>query len=115
MGHARISRVRLKSGGAEIRVLRRNLDDRAAKIITHARKIAAMSAPGSALVGFVTIGLFEDGTTSVGCHYDPASSAIPRALLPAFVAEIIRRDLITSAEAEDVACTVVNRANGFDN
>ena len=114
MSAARIGKVRMKSGGAEVRVLRRELVDQSAKIIKYARKIAEMSKPGEALVGFVTIGLFEDGKTSIGCHYDPTTSVVPRALLPTWVAEVIRRDLITAHEAEDVAITVVNRLNGFE-
>lgn len=114
MSQARIGKIRMKAGGAEVRVLHRPQGDQSAKIIRHAHVIAKMSEPGSELVGFVTIGLFNDGKTSVGCHYDPKTGVVPRAMLPAFVAEIIRRDLITAAEAEEVACTVVNRANGYE-
>jgi hypothetical protein len=61
------------------------------------------------------LGLFSDGKTSCGFRYDPEQPAlIPRALLPSYVAEVIRRDILTAAEAEDVACHVVNRANGFE-
>lgn len=104
----------MKAGGAEVRVLHRPKDDQSPTIIKHAHIIAKMSEPSSTLVGFITIGMFSDGRTSMGCHYDPKITGIPRALLPSVVAEVIRRDLITAVEAEDVACTVVNRANGYE-
>lgn len=117
MAQARIGKVRLKSGGAEVRVLRNPEADLTANlrglIINHARKIADMSEPGGELVGFITIGLFSDGKGSVGFRFDPDTSPIPKALMPSWVAEVLRRDLITSDEAEEVACTVVNRSNGF--
>lgn len=117
MAHARIGKIRLKAGGAEVRVLRNVAADPAdnlrGKIIGHAKMIADMGKPGSELVGFITIGLFADGKSTVGCRFDPNSSPIPKSLIPSWAAEILRRDLITSAEAEEVACTVVNRANGF--
>lgn len=117
MGAARIGRVRMKNGGADVRVLHchqvSGRENYRGKLVDHARIIGDMDEPGSELVGFVLIGLFSDGKSTVGCRFDPTTSPIPRALLPAYVAEIIRRDLVTSAEAEEVACDVVNRANGF--
>lgn len=114
--HCQIGRVRMKAGGAEVRVIRQPdaANNLRGVIVDHARKLANMGKPGGELVGFVWIGLYGDGTSSVGCRYDPKTSPIPRALLPAYVEEVIRRDLVTAAEAEDVACKIVNRANGFD-
>jgi hypothetical protein len=37
----------------------------------------------------------------VGWRYDPDTAKIPRALLPHWVSEVIRRDLIVSAEAQN--------------
>lgn len=114
MSAARIGRIKLKAGGAEVRVLYSSTVDQSSRIIHHARRIAEMSEPASQLVGFVTIGMFSDGKTSFGCYYDQTTAVVPRAMVPAWAAEVLRRDLITAAEAEDVACTVVNRANGFE-
>lgn len=119
MSAARIGKIKLKSGGAEVRVLHRdapnlNGDNWRGDIVRHAREIAGLGSPGSDLVGFVVIGLFSDGCSSLGYAWDKDRVPVPRTLLPAYVAEVIRRDLITSNEAESVACRVVNRANGFD-
>lgn len=108
----------MKAGGADLRILHQEplngRENYRGKIVDHARKLGDFSAPGSELIGFVMIGLYADGTTSVGVRFDPKTSPIPRALMPSYVAEILRRDLVTACEAEDVACDVVNRANGFD-
>lgn len=118
MGLARIGRVRMKGGGADVRVLRSRLapdgQNWCGKIVEHARSVAAMDDAASQLVGFCVVGLFSDGASSVGFRYDPKSSPIPRALIPAFIAEVLRRDMVTAPEAEEVACTVVNRSNGFE-
>jgi hypothetical protein len=108
----------MKGGGAEIRVLDRarpnlNGENWRGKIVESARNIGESGDAGSELVGYVMVGMFSDGTSMVGFAYDAARSPIPRALMPSWVAEVIRRDFITSVEAEDVACRVVSRANGF--
>lgn len=114
MSAARIGKIRMKSGGAEVRVLHRaDPNPRGAnwrgEIIDHARRIGALGEPGSELVGFVVIGLFEDGKSSLGWRYDPDSTAIPRLLLPTYIAELIRRDIITAPEAEQMAVDVFNQ------
>ena len=101
---ARIGRVRMKNGGADIHVLDRNDDNDGenwrGKIIEHARQIAEQGEPDSSLSGFLVIGFFSDGRTSTGFRYDKDRCPIPRALMPSWIAEIIRRDMITGAEAE---------------
>ncbi len=118
MAHARIGRVRMKSGGAEVRVFHSPVgpdgQNWRGKIVEHARKVAEFDEPGSLLVGFCVIGLFSNGTASVGFRYDPNSSPIPRLLLPAYIAELLRRDMVTTPEAEEVACHVVNRLSGWE-
>jgi hypothetical protein len=104
---ARIGRIRMKNGGADVRVLDRqpiNLDgdDWRGTIVRAARQIAALGTDDQQLVGYFIAGVFSDGTTSTGFRYDPVKCVIPRALFPAWVAEIIRRDLITETEARDV-------------
>ncbi len=116
MTHARIGRIRMKNGGAEVRLIRNEKKDDGGKenwcgdIVRCARKCAEYSVPDSELVGFVVIGLYSDGCSSVGWRYDPKRSPIPRALLPTYVAEVIRRDLVTHPEAVET----FNRINGFD-
>jgi hypothetical protein len=118
MSAVRIGKIRLKSGGAEIRVLNRaapNPDGQnwRGELLRDARKIGEMGEPGSDLVGFVIVGVFSDGTSTIGARWDKARCPIPKALLPSWVAEVLRRDMITTCEAERIACDVVNRANGF--
>jgi hypothetical protein len=101
---AKIGRVRLKNG-AELHVLERkspNLggENWCGKIVDHARTIAGYDQDGSRLVGYFIMGLFSDGFHSSAYRYDPAQSPIPRRLLPAYVAETIREDMITDAAIE---------------
>lgn len=119
MAQARIGRIRMKSGGAEVRVLRNpqpngDGENWRGKAVEHARKLGEYDEPGSDLVGFLVVGFYSDGAASIGIRYDNKRSPVPRALVPSYVAEIIRRDLVTSPEAEQIACDVVNRANGWN-
>lgn len=119
MGAARIGRIRMKDGGAEIRVLHQETADAGGeenwrgKIVEHARMIAEDSKPDAELVGFFVLGLFSDGSHSMGLRLDDDRCPIPRTLMPAYVEDIIRRDCITGPEAEGIACAVVNRSNGY--
>lgn len=103
----RLRRVRLKNG-PEITVLHRGEpnpdgEDWRGVMVRHARDIAGRATDEAPLAGFVVLGIFADGTTSLGYRYDVHQRlAIPRALIPAWVAEIIRRDIITNIEARDV-------------
>lgn len=119
MGAARIGRIRLKSGGAEVRVLHTSTPNLGEEnwrgaLIKNAKAVAGYDEANSQLVGYLLVGFFSDGAASVGYRWDKDRTPIPRALMPEYVAEIVRRDMITSVEAEDIACAVVNRANGFD-
>ena len=104
---ARIARVRMKNGGADVRVLNTpqpdtfdgKPDNLIGRIVSHAKEIAGQSETGSRLDGFVVIGLFSDGKTSAGVRLP---DRLPRCLMPAYVSELLRRDLITHNEAETV-------------
>lgn len=103
---ARVGRIRMKNGGADIRVLNSepinpNGEDWRGKIIVDARGVADQATDDAPLVGFIVIGMFSDGCTSVGFRYDKDRCPIPRALLPAWIAEVVRRDIVTAPEAED--------------
>ena len=116
MSGCRIGRVRMKAGGADVRVLRggKSEGDFRGKIVEHARRIAGYSAPGSELVSFAIVGVYSDGTYSIGTRRDIGRCRVPMMLWPSFVAECIRRDTITEVAAEKIACDVFNRAHGYD-
>lgn len=102
---ARIGRIRMKNGGADVRVLDQRRpdpdgEDWRGTIVQNARKVAEQSEPDSPLVGYIIVGFYGDGQTSVGFRYDPDRTPIPRMLLPAWIAEVVRRDMITAREAE---------------
>jgi hypothetical protein len=94
----------MKDGGADIRVLDRrpaNPDDEnwRGKIVESARNVAEFATDDNPLAGYAVIGLFADGASSVGWRYDPETAGVPRVLLPHWIAEVIRRDIITYGEA----------------
>ena len=99
MSAARIGKIRLKKGGAEVRVLNRKTphhgENWCGKIVDNARGIASYDREGSRLIGYFIVGLFSDGSHSSAWRYDPDLSPIPRRLLPAYVSEVIREDIIT--------------------
>jgi hypothetical protein len=104
---ARIGRIRMKNGGADVRVIDRKIDsgdgqDWRGSIQANARKIAEMGTEADPLVGYVVLGIFAEGGASMGYRYDFDRAPIPRMLLPAWIAELIRRDMLVNPEARDV-------------
>jgi hypothetical protein len=100
---ARIGRIRMKNGGADVRVLNREPinpdgEDWRGKIVANARTI---SEQGS-LAGFVVVGFFEDGTYSIGYRYDPPRCPVPRTLIPAWIEDMLRPDMLMNVEAREV-------------
>lgn len=95
MTAARIGKIRLKSSGTEVRILNRQEredgENYKGLIIQHARMIAETDEE---MVGFVVIGLFADGSFNDSCRLD-ASGAVGRTMMPSYVAEIVRRSVIT--------------------
>ncbi len=65
-----------------------------------ARKVAEFSEPNAELCGYVVIGLYTDGMHSLGYRMDETRSHIPSVLLPEYVAELIRRDVVTKRKFE---------------
>ena len=97
--HCRIRRVRMKSG-ADITVLRfQKPSDRAAVMLRQARQIVA--SRGEDLEGFILLAWGKQGGTTIGSDISD-HQPIPRALLPSWVTEVIRRDLVTEYEARRV-------------
>jgi hypothetical protein len=101
---ARIGRIRMKNGGADVRVLPTapSLPDRRGGMMKHTRMVIDHSEEHDPLVGHIVIGFFASGKSSVGFYHNPDTCPIPRALLPAWIKELVRRDLITEVEARDV-------------
>ncbi len=100
---ARIRRVRMKDG-ADVHVLRNPMPDDwdgAAEnfrgtMVRHAKQIAGNP---DKLDGFVVIGLFADGSSSVGYRLP---QRIGEALAASYVGELIRRDTVIEREAARV-------------
>lgn len=104
---ARIGRIRMKNGGAEVRVLNRepiNPDGEnwRGSILSGARKIGERATNEAQLVGYIVVGVYRDGAASVGYRWDYDNCPVPRAMIPAWIAEILRRDLISEPQAKDV-------------
>jgi hypothetical protein len=96
----RIDKVRMKATGFEFRVIdgpRDPENDMGATMMRHARQISQWGG----LVGSIVIGVFDDGK-SVAFRWDDEACSVPRALVPAWLAEIARRELITDIEAADI-------------
>lgn len=97
----------MKNGGADVRVLDRNPvnpdgEDWRGNLVASARNIAEFATEDRPLAGYVVIGLFANGSSSLGWRYDPNADVIPRVLLPHWVSEVIRRDMLVAPEARDV-------------
>lgn len=103
----RLRSVRMKDGGAKVRVLHTPMpnvcgdvaENYRGKMISAAKFMGDQNGNGSELDGYIVMGLFSDGTSSMGYRFP---ERIPRALVPAYVGEILRRDVITEREAEQV-------------
>lgn len=104
---ARIGRIRMKNGGADVHVLdrksvNRDGDDWRGTLVKAARSISELGTDKQPLVGYFIVGFFADGSASTGFRYDPDHLVVPRALMPAWVAEIVRRDMVTDPECRNI-------------
>lgn len=99
---ARISRVRMKDG-ASVTVLPGGItvdgESVHGRLRRHARQISDMDETASTLDGFIIIGLFSDGTSTIGYEMP---NRVPRPLAVPYLTEIMRRDIIMDAEAARV-------------
>lgn len=89
----------MKSGGADVRVLR--TPDPWSDTRNDMMRCAAKISQYSALESYLVVGLMKDGTYSCGFHF-PEDCRIPPTLMPSYIAEIARRECITQQEAIDV-------------
>ena len=94
----KIGRVRFKSGG-ELRVLTPPKRSEAARKLVYDAVIYADQNVD--LDGFVLITFTEDARYGVAAHWGK-DFAIPRNLLPAWVEECVRRELVTTQQIHDV-------------
>lgn len=106
MGHARIGRIRLKDGGAEVRLIASQSekewrDNAAAGLAAFARRVVEFVPENGQITGFIGLGWYEDGSTIAHFHWGD-NAPCNRAFLPEFVAECVRRDVITESEARMV-------------
>lgn len=90
--HCRVRKIRMKSGGMIERLPTPPRNERQAHIIDAARKVASGFKHGE-LSGHVVLGWDKDGAYSVG-YFVSDDGSIGRALLPSWVADVIRRSLI---------------------
>ena len=96
----RIGKVRMKATGFEFRVIQGTPDpenDFGARMMSCAREIST----DDDLVGYMVIGLTENGYRC-GFRWDDSKSTIPRTLFPAYIAELVRREILTAPEAKNV-------------
>jgi hypothetical protein len=103
---ARIAHIRMKNGGAAVRVIDRkplNYEDEdwRGHLLANARKIAEQTEEDNPIVGYVILGLQESGAFQMGWRYDWDRATVPRMLFPAWIAELIRRDMIMEDVATD--------------
>ena len=100
MAHARIGRIRFKAGGAELRVLRTpmrpGLNDRPenwnGKIVENAR---ALADDKDEIVGYVIVAVYANGSYNCATRVDNERCTIPLTLWPAYLEEVVRRELVT--------------------
>lgn len=103
MSGMRLRSVRMKSGGAKVRVLHNAkpdpTDNLQGEVLRHARLASSYGNQQAPLDGFVVIALYSDGCTSVGFKLP---GRLPPTLATAFLCEVIRRDLTVQNEANRV-------------
>ena len=98
----RLRRVRFKNG-TTMRVIGNReaepADNVAGRILSSARYAVSCETTSAHLVGYVVVGLFSDGSTTVGYKM---ADRIPRALAVPYLTEILRRDMLMEPEANSV-------------
>lgn len=97
----RIGKVRMKDSGFEFRVIpgvADPSDDMGAFAMRTARAIASEGN----LAGVIVVGLGEDGCYHWASRINSDKTPIPMTLMPSYFAELMRREIITGAEAETV-------------
>jgi hypothetical protein len=96
---ARIGRVRMKSGGADVRVIEgfRVPDDDESPAATLHRTARELTAEGQ-VAAFVIAAFMTDGRVSFNWRYTD-DCPMARTLMPPYIAELTRRYVLTREEA----------------
>lgn len=95
---ARIGRIRLKSGGAEIRLFDRPDLGLGRRLVAGAQFIS--DSYGAELSGYLVIGWGPDGQYRLGWSLDKRSWVGPSAF-PSYVGDIVRREVIAGGLWDD--------------
>lgn len=102
MSGCRISRVRMKSGGADVRVLHsiaaENGENWHSKLVQNARSIADTH---NRIAGYAIIEMFADGTYRFANRL-ASDAPVPSMLWPSWLEEVARRELVTANEVRYV-------------
>jgi hypothetical protein len=96
----RIGKVRMKATGLEFRVINGPPDpasDAGANLMANARELAEAED----MTGYLIVSLHAGGGFNTAFRWNDKTSPVPRTLMPSYMAEIIRRELITTIEASD--------------
>lgn len=106
MAHAKIGRIRMKAGGAELRLIRQETPNTGGEnwngeLIAFGRRMAESAPKDGGIVGYVAVAFFGNGTTCTNYKWGDESPC-SRTLLPTLVSEMVRRDVVMETEARAV-------------
>lgn len=96
MTGCRIGKVRMKSGGAPITIISNRLETPDDRLLSAANYIARQPD----LQGFVVIGVVAGPEYRIAVNLE--NTDVPETLIPAYVAEILRTNLLTRSEAAEI-------------
>jgi hypothetical protein len=100
--HCRIGRVRMKNGGADVRVLeRKGLNPLGPAILRHADMFARNPGFGN-IVGYYIVGWTAVGKTSTCWETLDGKDQMPASRMPSLIEEVARRDLVTASEVRNI-------------
>lgn len=107
MSAARIGKITLKNGGATVRLLHQanpnhgGEENWAGKLMGGARRAIEQCGESGPITGYLLVAFYADESTVTSFRWGD-ESPVNRGTLPAYVAEVVRRDVITEPEARAV-------------
>lgn len=106
MAHAKIGRVRMKAGGAELRLIHQETpnsggENWGGELAAFGRRMAADAPADGGIVGYVAVAFFGNGMTCTNYKWGDESPC-SRTLLPTLIGELVRRDVVMETEARHV-------------
>lgn len=98
---ARVRRVRMKAGGADVRVFPSpaSVNDISDALLKSARHIVSEQDETSTLEGYAVIALYADGQKNI-CYDLSGDHGVPLELLPAYMSELMRRVTVARTAAD---------------